>query len=282
MNWTDVATVKKHLLGFVVDGLIVRDVKVVLEADEIQLPHQSIESGSLRVAAMLEDEPSGPVQLVLNGITWYSVGDPDLLNASITVSTDNMPTDRYIEGLDFGVNHEDGEIKRFDGGNITSGQTVYVWYLPLTVYTEDTDYTIDYAEGILERTTPSSIPDPARLRLDYRTYPYSINDSFITLAITEAEDKILARLREGYDEDSDDQGLKTGATELTLSIICDDLAMKTLNVKFDSGSDDRARRFMDLSGRFEQRAASTLARFLTQPLMSELRIKSNPVKGGSW
>ena len=64
-------------------------------------------------------------------------------------------------------------------------------------------------------------------------------DDCIAAAITEAEDTILARLKPEYTGTSLDQGLKTGATFLALSIVCRAIAAKALS---DSGllSDTRA------------------------------------------
>lgn len=276
MSFTDADTVKKHLLGFAVNRLVVKNLEVELEESEVQLPHRSIETGSVRVAQVLESAPSGPVQITLNGTNWYPVGSTDLLTGSVSVAPDTQPSEFYVEGEDYSVDHEAGNIRRIDGGGIASGDTVYVWYIPLTVYEEDTDYELDYAEGEIVHLPEGSLPIPARLLVDYRTTGAGVTDSLVSQAITEAEDKILARLKYEGSEIPSEQGLSTGATELTLSVLCDDLALQTLGSAVDTGADDRARRFMELARRYEERAAATLARFLTTPLLNEPRRKANP------
>lgn len=282
MSWTNISTVQKHLIGYSVDGILVKEYKIILADEDIQLIHRNIQENSVRVAMVMEAKPVGPSQVVLLGTTWHSIGYSDLLLNSVAVTSDSMLTERYVEGIDYVIDHLQGNIKRLDTGSITNAATVYVWCIPLTVFEIEADYKVKHEEGIIQRVPAGDIPEQAVLLIDYATHVSEITDSLISQAIVEAEDKILARLRDGYDESSTDQGLKTGATELTLSIICDDLGLQALCTGRDHGADDRARRYMDLARRYEDRAASTLARFLTQPLQSEARSKSNPSGSPGW
>ncbi len=282
MSWTSTTILEKHLLGFAVDGLTVPRQEVDLKGvAEAQLPHQNLLEGSVTLAMLLASTPVGPVSLTLTGTSWYPVGVGNLLRDSVVVGFDDAPTLRYTEGGDYAVDHEAGKIKRLSGSSIVSGATVKVWYLPMTVYTEDTDFHVNYAEGKVMRAVLSTIPDPARVMVSYTTNAAAGTSSLLLEAITEAEDKITARLREGYTAASDDQGLVTGATELALSIVLDALAIQTLSGT-DAGADDRAKRFMELAQRFQDKATATLARFLTQPLQAELVRKQNPAKATGW
>ena len=63
-------------------------------------------------------------------------------------------------------------------------------------------------------------PDGAAVLVDYTVTAGCVEDDLVDQAITEAEDIILRSLAEEYNASSTNQGLKTGATELALSIIC--------------------------------------------------------------
>ncbi len=276
MGWTDIETVEKHLLGLAVSGLPSGDVIVTLNGtDETQLPHHCIEPHSEMVASMLRIKPEGPSAIVLNDYDWNSLGWQPLLEDTVCVAYSSLPYGKYIENTDYAVDYENGRIKRLPLTSITNGSTVYAWFMPLTVYTRDVDYILDTAKGTIRRKEGTSISDPARLLVRYNAHSVTSTSSLISTAITEAEDKIAVRLRDGYTIESKDQGLKTGATELTLSIICDDLALSMLNSNSDPGADDRARRFMDLSARYESKASATLSRFLTQPLQTGTQVQSS-------
>lgn len=283
MSWTDANTVKTHLLGFAVDALKVRGVEATLEEfNPVQLTHRNLLSGSVRVAALEMSEPQGPVAISLTGTTWYPLGTTDLLPGSLTLADNSRLETLYIENVDYAVRHESGEVKRLPGSSIPEGVQIQAWFLPLNVYDWGNDYSVDHAAGTVMRVIGTSLPDPARVIVDYTTNAAASTDSLIARVITEAEDKITARLREEYSPASTDEGLKTGATELTLAMICDDLALHALETGTDASADDRARRLMDLAHRYEARAAATLARFLTQPLPSEATLLANPTTGAGW
>ncbi len=283
MSWTDADTIKIHLQSFTVDSLTVKVLSLTLEGvTQQQLPHNTLLSGSVRVASQLAADPTGPVEITLTGTSWYPLGYQNILPGSVVVGNDDFPSTRYVEGADYAVKDVDGEIKRLSGSSIASGATIYVWLLPLTVYVEDQDYEVDHSAGRISRKVGSSIPDPARVLLDYQTSAAGASVALISRAITEAEEKITARLRDEYSTSSTDEGLKIGATELTLSIICDDLALRSLSGVGDPSSDDRARRFMELAVRYGQRATTTLGRFLTQPIPSSAILKNNPPAPNTW
>jgi len=276
MAWTDADTIKLHLQAFSVDSLEVRFLPYVLSGtDAIQLPHGTLSSGSVRVYALLVTDPAGPVPLTLTGESWFATGYDAAMPASIVLASSDPPLTRFLEGEDFAVLDESAQVKRIAGGAIGSGDTVQAWLIPLELFTEDVDYEVDYAAGTVTRIVTGGLPDPARVMISYSTNAAGATDALIGQAISEAESKILDRLRDGYSESSTDDGLVIGATELTLSQLCDDLAIRSLNSIGDPSADDRARRFMELAVRFRERATTTLSKFLKQPLPSAPSLQSN-------
>ena len=90
-------------------------------------------------------------------------------------------------------------------------------------------------------------------------------DQLIGEAITEAESKILSRLKSGFTAESSDQGLITGATELTLSIICRGLATRALSDGLPA-AEGRARAWRLVAEEYERNAYATLRPFLNSPM----------------
>ncbi|MFH0881662.1 MAG: hypothetical protein V2A56_01650 [bacterium] len=276
MAWTDATTIKLHLQALSVDSLEVRFLPFVLSgASAIQLPHGTLSPGSVRVYALHVTDPAGPVPLTLSGESWYATGYDANAPGSIVIAPSDPPLSRFIEGVDYAVLDETAQVKRIASGAIGSGDTVQAYLLPLDLFAEGVDFEVDYAAGTVTRIVTGNLPDPARVLVSYSTNAAGTSDALIGQAISEAEAKIVDRLRDGYSASSTDEGLVIGATELTLSQLCDDLALRTLSSVGDPSADDRARRFMELSIRFRERATTTLSKFLKQPLPAAPSLQSN-------
>ncbi|MBL7190378.1 hypothetical protein ISS30_01690 [bacterium] len=276
MSWTDSATIKKHLMQSDVAVTTVENEEHTLwGTDSEQLSSAVITENSEEVKTIDLGTPYSDGANVLTAYNWSSLDYDDLVPGSIVIASDTHRSTVYTEGVDYVVDYENGRIRRAAGSSIASGATVYVWYLYYTVHVRDTDYTINYSSGTISRITEGSIADGGIVYVDYTTTASSVPDALISEAITEAEDKILARLSSGYNASSTDQGLKTGAAELTIAIITNAKAMDIMNRSHSSASDDLARQWREMSLRYEKQAWKTLSRFLAKPAMRSAKTKVN-------
>ncbi len=280
--FTDLATLRNHLQAFDFDAIEINFEPVVLfGTDTTQLPHNGLADDSVTVYTQQTNTPAGPVQLTLNGETWTNIGYDAILPATVVVAADEYPLQRYTEGLDYAVNEDTAQIKRLVGGLIADGGTVQVWLLPLNEVTVDVDYEIDLDRGTIARLLDSNLPDPVRVYVSYATTRARASEGLLNQAIADAEGKILARLKPEYDATSKDYGLTLGTTELALAYVCDDLAAGVLSRNSDSSSDNRARRFMELALRYEDRALHNLTPFIRLPLPTASRRQPN-APSASW
>jgi hypothetical protein len=276
MSWTDIDTVKKHLMQSEVPIEKVENEEHTLwGTDPVQLNSAVITPHSEEVKTIDLIEPYAEGGIILNSYNWRNLNHSDLVPGSVVVANNALRTTVYIEGTDYVVDYEEGKVRRSAGGAIGDGAMVYVWYLYYTIQVEDTDYTIDYDAGTITRIAGGGIADGGMVYVDYTTSASTVPDALITEAITEAEDKILNRLSAGYDAYSTDQGLVTGATELTISIICNAKAMDIMNRLHSSSSDDISGQWREMSLRYEKQAWKTLSRFLDQPGIRAARTKIN-------
>ena len=283
MSWTNASIIKLHMQALGIEALQVDFHPVHLYNDQIlQLPHAVLAADSVKVYMLQEQQPSGPHVVTLSGTGWISLGYGPLFPQSVVLSKTWLLRDRYLEGIDFAVDETNGQVKRLDGGSISPGQEVKAWCLPIHQFTEDVDFEVDYTSGKIKRTSGGNIPDTAWLLVSYSTSAIGASDALIGQAIEEAEAKINDRLKEGYSISSSDSGLEIGTTELTLSLLCDDLALHALTGVGDASADDRARRFLELSKRYEERAVSTLSKFLRLPLPSVSTRQSNTPLTSGW
>ena len=276
MSWTDATTIKRHLMQSDIAASTVENEEHTLwGTDSVQLHSAVITEDSEKVKTIDLSQPYSEGSKVLNGTSWRALTNDEIVPGSVVVADDAIRSNIYIEGTDYVIDYDEGKIRRETGGSISDGGTVYIWYLYYTVHTKDTDYSIDCEAGTLTRIGAAGIADGGIVYVDYTTTASTVPDALISEAITEAEDKILIRLAEGYDGSSSDQGLKTGACELAISIIANAKAMDIMNRLHSDDSDDMARQWREMSSRYEKQAWRTLSSFLHKPAVRAARTKIN-------
>ena len=275
MSWTDSTTIKKHL--FDLDKLPTQfsDTEVKLDAaGDGSLPHKSIVSDSEKVKQILSMTPTQQSSVTLNGETWVQLNYDNLVPDGIVVSDDDDISTIYQLDKDYAFDYENGKIRRIAGGGISDGYSVAINYLRYAILTKDTDYTIIYDTGTVSVESGGSLEPETTVFVDYQISAASGADQLIAEAITEAEDKILANLKSEYDGESSDQGIKTGATELTLAVICRGLASRTLS-DGQTSAEYRSRGWRELAEQYELSAWRTLRPFLKSPMLVKGAKKSN-------
>lgn len=283
MSWTDADTIRVHLQALSVDALTVRFHPFQIAGTAaIQLPHAVLAREAVNLYRIVATYPTGPVEVTLAGTGWVSLGLGPLHPKSIVLAKGWTLEDRYIEGVDYAVDEVHGSVRRLESGSISAGATLKTWCLPLVELTEGTDYEVNYTAGTIKRLPEGDLPDPSWVLVNYTTTAAGAADELIGQAILEAEAKILDRLKDDYSASSTDTGLVIGATELTLSLLCDDMALRALAGVGDSSADNRARRFLELSRRYEERAISTLSKFLRLPLPAVSTRQSNVPSPSGW
>ncbi len=277
MSWTDANTVKTHLMqSEIAAGTVENEEHTLWGTDAVQLHSTLITSGSEEVKTIDLGSPYSQGALTLTGSNWANFDHSDIVPESVTAAADPHRATVYVEGTDYIVDYENGRVRRAAGSAIGDGASVYFWYLYYTVHIKDTDYTIDYDAGTIIRIDAAGIANGGIVYIDYETTASTASDALIADAITQAEDKILARLSAEYGADSGDQGLKTGATELAVAIVCNAKAMDIMNRVHSGASDDMAKQWRELSQRYEVQAWRTLAPFLAKPAVRGGRTKVNP------
>ncbi|TKJ41045.1 hypothetical protein CEE37_05105 [candidate division LCP-89 bacterium B3_LCP] len=263
MSWTDLSTVRKHLQETTTASTTIEDEEHILSGtDIVQLERKSITQHSEEVKTIDLGSPFEAGLKTLTGTNWMNLVHDDLVPDTIVITADQALDTVYIEGTDYITDYEVGRIKRAAGSAIPSGGQVYVWYFYFTVHTRDTDYEIDYDSGELNRIDIGSIANGSTVYVDYSVSAGTVADELIEQAIDEAEDKILARLKDEYSPSSTDQGLKTGATELTLAVVCNAKAMDVMLKSPSDEADGASGQWRMMSQRYENQAWETLDRFV--------------------
>jgi len=276
MAWTSLAVIKKHLQDSGVEVGEIRDESHEMKGTApVQLFHAYITSDSEKIKTIDASIPYADGENILNGTAWKSLDHVQIVPDTVVVASDSLLSTIYIEGVDYVVEYQEGKIKRDSGGAIPDGGTVYIWYQFYTVQTKDTDYTIAEEVGTIARINGGGIADGSQVWVDYKIDAMTVSDNLITQAITEAEGKILDRLSSDYSTSSTDQGLKTGATELTLSVVTRGMATEAMRTYPSAKAAEVAKQWQTLSIRYEKQAWETLSKFLATSELRSARVQAN-------
>jgi len=277
MAWTDSATVKKHLVD--VDRVVTeyRDVPVKIGSDGTgYLSHKGMVSGSVAVKKRSTLTPSTQT-VTLNGENWSSLTYTNLVPGEVVVAANSGLATIYQLDSDYAIDFAGGKIRRIAGGTISDGATVTIYYQRYTLLMLDTDYTVSYTGGSISKVSGGGLNADTTVWVDYDLSSGSVVDDLIGDAIVEAEDKILARLKSAYSASSTDTGLKSGATELALAIVCRGMVARALSDGYPC-AEGRSKNWMALANNYEQSAIVTLKPFVDTGAITAATKKAN----GSW
>jgi len=263
MSFTSVTVVRKHLLGALVEARDVIALPITLVGEsELALPDINLIEYSDVVKWKYTVHPciDGPIVLVSDKT--ITIKDDHLVPGTAVVTIDDGISTVYFEEKDFRLDYINGTITRIESGAIPDNQQVYVYYEKYELFTRGSDYDIDYERGFIERLHSSAIPDGATVLIDYTVSKGGITDDAIDQAIIEAVDIVVRSLAPEYNSSSTDQGLKTGTTLLTLSIVAQAFAADVLTSNRSSDAYNRSREWQNLSKLWEAKAWETLGPFL--------------------
>ncbi|MEZ5360147.1 MAG: hypothetical protein R3F48_15125 [Candidatus Zixiibacteriota bacterium] len=147
-----------------------------------------------------------------------SLAHKELAAGTVVCAADTSLSRVYREHIDFSVNYADGTVQRIDSGAIPFGTEVHVWYVYYHIYRRNIDYTIDYEKGTVRRLNAGDIEDGQELFIDYQTGDIDISDDEIEQCIKEAEAEMSILIDSKY-ANSIDSALQTASTCLALSYL---------------------------------------------------------------
>ncbi len=268
MSFTSLAIVRKHLVAGNLPSQRIEDVRVTLNGiADVSLPHFNLLQDFAVVKRLASDKATYETGVLLTNEDEISLSNKNLERGSVVVANDLALSEIFDEEFDYRVNHESGSVKRLATGAIPNSFPAVVWYNYYEVFEPSIDYELDYVAGAIRRVSGSNIPDGANILVDYTVAQGAAENDLIEQSIIEAEDIIVRALREGYNSASTDQGLKSGATYLTLAIVARGMAALMLTRNVGSDANSRAREWQQLSDKWSGAAWSVLASFVTPHFM---------------
>jgi len=115
-----------------------------------------------------------------------SISSLPVVPGSVVVATDSSLGKIYTENLDYTIDYAKGTLSTRSGGALVGGEKIAIWYLPFFLYTEGADYVLKNEKGEIRKLSGGAIADGENLFLDYNPEFLVFDDELINSAVATA------------------------------------------------------------------------------------------------
>ena len=235
MSYTNAEQVRHHLITpFPVADQILDQAMIMPSSNSYRFYGGAVDSGSVRVKSLQSTIPQR-IDVTLSGGTG-SVGAAPILSGSVVVASDSSLGTVYRENLDYVFDYTSGRLSTKTGGALSASQSVTIWYVPFSLYSSGTDYSLTAASGEIRRLVAWSIAAGERVWLDYQPVYVSVAEEIVTNAVAMANGMVESEVDPNREFEVDPT-LSAAATYRALEIVCRAAASRELAA---SRSGDRA------------------------------------------
>jgi hypothetical protein len=256
MSYTNVELVKQHLIEAspVMDRI--HNQVVTLGTDTVTFFNGAVEESSVIAKSLHQSVPTR-TQVTL-GSSWTSVDSVPIVDGSVVVASDSSLGTIYQEQVDYVFDCRAADMVVKNGGLLSIGQTVTIWYLPYHVHVSGTDFTVTAVSGRIRRLSGGNIAAGEQILLDYAPVVPNFGDELLSKAVLEAN-AMIEREVDPEGQFGADPLLETAATYRALEIVCRSSAARELARR--QGEDRVALAWMKLAETFAARAHEVLRSF---------------------
>jgi hypothetical protein len=216
----------------------------------------AVEPSSVKVKSIQSQSPNR-VAVTLSSGTAIVAASP-LAPGSVVVASDSSLGQVYTENDDYVVDHAAATITAKVGSALAADQAITVWYMPYTLYSEGTDYSLASSRGEIKRLASSAIAEGETVWLDYRPVHLSVADEIVDNAVGLANG-LIEREVDPERQFEVDPTLGAAATYRALEIVCRAAASREL--ASGSGGDKVALAWIKLADDYTARSESLLDSF---------------------
>ncbi len=196
-------------------------------------------SGAVDDTSVVVKSPAG-ASLQRVGLTLQTganqIAAAPLVPGSVVAASDSSLGEIYTENTDYVIDYRHGLLYVKSGGDLAAGASIVVWFRPYLVYAAGVDYTVTAASGELRRLAGGEIDPNETVYIDYAPLYTSVDEVLVQAAVLEANDLIGKEVDPGSQFGADPV-LQAAATNSALAIVCRSLAARAL---ISSPGDDRA------------------------------------------
>lgn len=156
-----------------------------------------------------------------------------VIEDSVVVASDSSLGTVYTENSDYIIDYTQGNLNIKSSGLIETNQNITIWYKNFTIYSPNIDYLINYELGQIKRIATGNIADGESVYLDYSPVSVVYDETIIENAVASANGLIESEVDPSGSFGSD-RTLQTAATYKALEIICQAAAVRDMAKSYDN------------------------------------------------
>lgn len=257
MSYTNVQQVRHHLAAPAPVVERQTDQPLTFTGDDYLSFHGgAVEPNSVVVKSTRSDQPSRITSTLENGEVAFASGP--VVAGSVVAASDSSLGSVYIENTDYIINYATGTLALKEGGGLTDGMSLTVWYLPYVTYAAGTDYQLRADRGEIRRLAGGDIAEGESVLLDYSPLYLSLTDEIISNAVVLANRMVENEVDTGRQFEADPM-LGAAATFKALETVCRAAAGHELAAQ--RGNDRIATAWMKLADDYAGRSETMLKSF---------------------
>lgn len=257
MSYTNIDLVNNHLtLPLAVSNKIF-DQQLIFDSNElITFFGGVINESSLLVKSLQQTNQSSIDIIIEDGEA--QISNLPIVRGSLLVADSSSLSVIYTENIDYIIDYEAGKMTVKEGGILTNGMSVTVFYIPFHLYQSGVDFSLDNKNGRMRRLSSGSIALGERIFLDYQPEYISFTDESLSAAVKEAN-SIISQIIDPNQEFEADPVLQAAATYRALEILCRSSAIRELTSQ--NKDDKTSAAWLKLSESYRTESDKLLASF---------------------
>lgn len=185
MPYTSIEQVRHHLPLPSALSEKISDFAVTLAADDYVPFHHGAVETDSVVVKSVH--AGGPIRLIVTPENGrVFFSEVPVVARSVVVASDSSLGTVYSENVDYVVDYAEGQLTLKNNGGLSNGVPVTIWYLPYTTYTGGIDYQLREDRGEIKRLPSGSIAPGETVFLEFRPVFLSLTDEIIAHAVAQA------------------------------------------------------------------------------------------------
>ena len=181
-----------------------------------------------------------------------------VIESSVVVASDSSLGTVYTENSDYIIDYTQGNLNFKSSGLIETNQYITIWYKNFTIYVLNVDYSINTDLGQIKRIATGDIADGESVCLDYSPVSTVYDETIIENAVASANGLIESEVDSSGSFGSD-RTLQTAATYKALEIICQAAAVRDMAKSYDNNKNVSV--WIKLAEMFQKNSEALIKKF---------------------
>ncbi len=222
---------------------------------EITFYSGAIATNSVLVKSVQSSSLSKKIMVLETGSNF--VTSLPIEHTSVVVASNSSLSTIFVANRDYIIQYDKGTIDIKNGGNLSVGDEITIWYQPYALYVEGQDYRINYADGSVARIATGAIANEESVLIDFTPLFTVYTDDLLNNAVVLANG-LIEKWVDPHNIFGADSLLQMSATCQAVAIICRTSAVRELSSR---GNDRTAEAWIKLADLYSTKTEDYLKSF---------------------